>query len=144
MTTSMRRPARWAGLALSLALSGLCLTAVPAQAAVPAAHQAAKKKPVHIKAGPVKSRVHKGEQIRIHGHVATGPAGRADDEILYLQEETQAGVWVNLASASCLPDNDFDLGLRLNVSGTLTLRVFHPETTLFATATSEVFAVVVL
>ncbi|WP_037366045.1 hypothetical protein [Amycolatopsis orientalis] len=148
-TTSMRRRARWAGLALSLALGGLCLTALPAQAApaapdAPAAHQTAKKKPVHLKAGPVKAKVHKGEQIRIHGHVATGPAGRADDELLYLQQETRAGVWVNLASVSCLPDHDFDLGIRLNVSGSVTLRVFHPETTLFAAAASAVFTVVVL
>ncbi|MER6765851.1 MULTISPECIES: hypothetical protein [Amycolatopsis] len=149
MTTSMRRHARWAGLALSLALGGLCLAA-PAEAAVPqanapAAHQAGKKTPVHIKAGPVKAKVHKGEQLRIHGHFATGPAGRADDGgLLYLQEQTQAGAWVNLASASCAPDNDFDLGIRLNVSATLTLRVYHPESTLFATAVSAVFTVVVL
>ncbi|MBB2501295.1 hypothetical protein [Amycolatopsis echigonensis] len=149
-TTSMRRPARWAGLALSLALSGLCLTALPAQAAVPqasapAAHQEGKKTPVHIKAGPVKAKVHKGEQLRIHGHVATGPAARGDGGgTLYLQQETQAGVWVNLVSTSCSPDSDFDLGLQLNVSGTLTLRVFHPESTLFAAAASAVFTVVVL
>ncbi|MGW4401083.1 hypothetical protein ACWEHA_37790 [Amycolatopsis nivea] len=144
-TTSMRHRARWAGLALSLALAGLCSTALPAQAAVPAAHQLAKKKPVHIKAGPVKAKVHKGEQIRIHGHFATGPAGRADDDgILYLQQQTQAGVWVNLAAASCSPDNDFDLGIRLNVSGSVTLRVFHPESTLFTAAVSAVFTVVVL
>ncbi|WP_244223839.1 hypothetical protein [Amycolatopsis circi] len=149
MTTSMRRRARWAGLALSLALGGLCLT-VPAQAAVPqadapAAHQAGKKTPVHIKAGPVKSKVHKGEELRIHGHVATGPAGRGDDGgILYVQQQTQAGVWVNLASTPCSPGNDFDLGLRLTVSGTVTLRVFHPESTLFAAAVSAVFTVAVL
>lgn len=144
-TTSMRRRARWAGLALSLALAGLCSTALPAQAAVPAAQHLAKKKPVQIKAAPVKAKVHKGEQIRIHGHFATGPAGRADDDgILYLQQQTQAGAWVNLAAASCSPDHDFDLGIRLNVSGSLTLRVFHPESTLFTAAVSAVFTVVVL
>ncbi|WP_409466788.1 hypothetical protein [Amycolatopsis sp. GA6-003] len=147
-TTSMRRRARWAGLALPLALSGLCATALPAQAtapaAVPAAHQMAKKKPVHLKAVPVKAKVRKGEQIRVHGRFATGPAGRADDDgILYLQQEIRAGVWVNLASTSCAPDHDFDLGVRLNVSGTLTLRVFHPESTLFTAAASAVFTVVV-
>lgn len=135
---------------MSLALSGLCLTALPAQAVVPqasapAAHQAGKKTPVHIKAGPLKAKVRKGEQFRIHGHVATGPAGRSDrGEILYVQQETQAGVWVNLASTSCSPNNDFDLSLRLNVSGTVTLRVFHPESTLFTAAASAVFTVVVL
>ncbi|ATY16117.1 hypothetical protein CU254_03065 [Amycolatopsis sp. AA4] len=142
----MRRRARWAGLALSLALGGLCATALPAQAApdAPAAHQAAKKKPVHLKAGPAKDKVHKGDLVRIHGHFATGPAGRGDDDgLLYLQQQTQAGVWVNLASTSCSPDNDFDLGVRLTVSGTLTLRVFHPESTLFTAAASAVFTVVV-
>ncbi|MFD2466611.1 hypothetical protein [Amycolatopsis silviterrae] len=145
-TTSMRRPGRAAGLALSLVLGGLCLAPLPAQAAVPqsAAHQlAGKKTPVHIKAGPVKAKVHKGEQLRIHGHVATGPAGRGDDGgFLYLQQQTQAGVWVNLASTLCSP-GDFNLGVRLSVSGSLTLRVFHPESTLFTAAVSTVFTVVV-
>lgn len=146
----MRPPARWAGLALSLVLGGLCLTAPTAQADVqqasaPAAHQAAKKKPVHLKAVPVKSKVHKGEQIRIHGHFATGPAGRRDDVgMLYLQQRTQAGAWVNLASTSCAPDHDFDLGVQVNVSGSLTLRVYHPESALFAAAASAIFTVVVL
>ncbi|MGW7538003.1 hypothetical protein [Amycolatopsis sp. NPDC054798] len=149
-TTSMRRPARWAGLALSLALGGVCLAAPSAQAAVPqasapAAHQAGKKTPVHIKAGPAKAKMHKGEQLRVHGHVATGPAGRGDDSgLLYLQMQTQAGVWVNLTSTACSPDRDFDLSFRLSVSGSLTLRVYHPESVLLAAAVSAVFTVVVL
>ncbi|WP_154676156.1 hypothetical protein [Amycolatopsis benzoatilytica] len=150
-TTSMRRPARLAGLVLSLTLTGLCLASLPAQAAVPrpaapAAHQpAGKKTSMQIHAGPVKGKVHRGEQIRIHGHVATGPRGRSDaGDTLYLQTQVQAGVWVNLASAPCAPDSDFDITLAQSTSGTLTLRIFHPETSVFAAAFSDVFAVVVL
>ncbi|WP_406640839.1 hypothetical protein [Amycolatopsis sp. WGS_07] len=148
-TTSMRRPARAAGLALSLALGGLLLAPLPAQAAVPqsAAHQlAGKKTPVHIKAEPVKAKLHKGEQLRVHGHVATGPAGsaaRGDGGFLYLQQQIRVGVWVNLASTSCSPGTNFDLGVQLNVSGSLTLRVYHPESALFTAAASAVFTVAV-
>ena len=148
-TTSLRRPARLAGLVLSLAVSALCLTS-PAQAStppapVPAAHPAGKKVPLRIQAKPAKAKAHKGERIRIHGHLATVHAGRADlGGTLYLQQEVRTGVWVNLVSGSCSPDSDFDLSLALNVSGTLTLRVFLPETDVYAAAASDVFAIVVL
>ncbi|HWC81002.1 MAG TPA: hypothetical protein VG756_13690 [Pseudonocardiaceae bacterium] len=141
-----RTSSRLVTAALVLILGCLTLSAVSADASPLGKHH------VKLSAGPVKSRVHKGDQVRIHGHMASAPdtTGRAlmaatdTSATLYLQEETQAGVWVNLADTNCRPDNDFDIGLRLNVSATLSLRVFAPETALYASATSSVFALVVL
>ena len=136
---------RIAAVALALVLGCPALSASAAGAGPLGKHH------VRLSAAPVKNRVHRGEQVRIHGHLASAPeaaqslmAAVDTSDVLYLQEETQAGVWVNLASTGCRPDNDFDLGLRLSVSVTLTLRVYAPETSLYAAATSSVFALVVL
>ena len=141
-----RTTLRVAATVLAILLGCLTLSAASASAEPMGKHH------VKLSAGPVKNHVHKGEQVRIHGHMASASDGTrspmaavADlSDVLYLQQETQAGVWVNLASTNCEPDNDFDIGLRLNVSATLTLRVFAPETSLYASATSSVFALVVL
>lgn len=141
-----RTTLRIAATVLAILLGCLALSAASASAEPMGKHH------VKLSAGPVKNRVHKGEQVRIHGHMASAPdstrspmAAVSDtSDVLYLQEETQAGVWVNLASTNCWPDNDFDIGLRLNVSATLSLRIFAPETALYASATSSVFALVVL
>jgi hypothetical protein len=110
-----RTSSRLVTAALVIVLGCLTLSAVSADASPLGKHH------VKLSAGPVKSRVHKGDQVRIHGHMASAPdtTGRA------------------LMAAT-------DIGLRLTVSATLSLRVFAPETALYASATSSVFALVVL
>lgn len=129
---------RLAATAVAVLLGCLALSTVSATAHPLDKHH------VKISAGPVKNKVHKGDQVRIHGHLASADGPRLADvyDTLYLQEETQAGVWVNLADTSCEPDNDFDIRIDLNVSATL--RVFAPETDLYASATSSVFALIVI
>jgi hypothetical protein len=135
---------RLAATAVAVLLGCLALsTAVPSG---PATASPLDKRPVKLSAAPVKAKVHRGEQVRIHGHLANGAAARTTDltDALYLEEETQAGVWVNLASTACEPDHDFDISLSLNVAATVNLRVFAPETDIYASATSSVFALIVI
>lgn len=130
---------RLAATAVAVLLGCLALSTVSASA------NPLDKRPVKLTAAPVKAKVHKGEQVRIHGHLASGGARTTDlSDGLFLQEETQAGVWVNLAGTTCVPDHDFDISLSLNVAATLNLRVFAPETDLYASATSSVFALIVI
>jgi hypothetical protein len=51
---------------------------------------------------------------------------------------------VDVASGSCQPKAAFSIDVSFSVSATLSLRVFHPESTLYAAAYSDAFALVVL
>lgn len=131
--------------AVALAIGGLGLTAMPAAAAgyatTPAAVHSPAHKPVHLTAKPDKARIHRGEHIKLRGHLTTG-VGHGSAEILLVQE-FRAGGWVTVATAHCRPDSDFAIDLSFNVSANLTLRVYHPETSLFAAASVQ-FSLVVL
>ncbi len=141
-----RTSLRVAATILAILLGCLTLSAASASAEPMGKHH------VKLTAAPVKSHVHKGEQVRIHGHLAsvagTGHTPMAATTLtaddLYLQEETSAGVWVNLDNTGCYPDDDFDFNLSFSVSASLTLRIFAPETDMYAAAYSDVFALVVL
>ena len=143
----MRRTSlRLAATALAILLGCLALSSASATATPLGKHH------VKLSAAPLKNKVHRGEHVRVHGHLASAagtgraPMAAADyyADVLYLQEETAAGVWIDLASTDCYPDSDFDINLSLNVSVNLILRVYAPETVLYAAATSGLFALVVL
>jgi len=51
-------------------------------------------------------------------------------------QQLQAGVWVNLADTTCRPNGGFTFSLSFSLSATVSLRLYHPETTLYAAAYS--------
>ncbi len=154
-TTPSRRPARFAGLVLAVILAGLAVTGTPAQATTthntPGTSQADARKPVRVLAKADKIRVHKSEAVHIRGHLSTQlsatttttPTQSAELDALFVQQ-LQAGVWVNIAGGGCEPDGDFDFSVSFQLSATVQLRVYHPETDLYAAAFSDVFALVVI
>jgi hypothetical protein len=153
--TLIRRASRLAAAALALALAGVGLPAAvaaagPVTSTVVAAP--AGKHHVKLQAGLRKSHVRVGEQVSVHGHLANLVDGNSAaaprsaalyTEGLYLQEETSAGVWVDLNSVNCAVDDDFSLSVSFSVAATLQLRIFAPETDLYAAAYSNVFTLLV-
>ncbi|NKQ54795.1 hypothetical protein HFP15_18075 [Amycolatopsis sp. K13G38] len=117
------------------------LIAVPAANAAPAAPKA--KVAVHAKAE--KDRVRVGEKLKIDGSLDLARESRIDGgtEPVVVQS-LQGGMWVDLDSDSCHPDGTFGISVSFDFSAQLTLRVFHPETDLYASAYSDVFGVLVL
>ncbi|KAA9153907.1 hypothetical protein FPZ12_033405 [Amycolatopsis acidicola] len=116
------------------------LTAAPAASAAPAAPKS--KVAVHAKAE--KDSVHVGEKVKITGDLDASSQNRVDSLEPVIVQSLQAGVWVNLSTGSCRPNGLFSIDLSFTVSAQLSLRVFHPETGLYASATSSVFGLLVL
>jgi len=52
-------------------------------------------------------------------------------------QQLQAGAWVNLADTTCRPNGGFSFSLSFSVSATVSLRLYHPESTLYAAAYSS-------
>jgi hypothetical protein len=122
------------------------LSAVPADAAVPTPSlQTSHKSAMNLHAKADKDRVRAGENVKIQGGLNVLDAARLDggSEPVIVQS-LQGGVWVDLTTGYCQPNGIFNLTLSFSVSAQLTLRVYHPETTLYASAVSNVFAVLVL
>ncbi|MEV7552504.1 hypothetical protein AB0N89_23075 [Amycolatopsis sp. NPDC089917] len=93
----------------------------------------------------------KADKSKVKGRldvVADSAAGEGRDATgaleLIVVQKLVAGVWVDLSNGSCKPNGSFVLSLSFSVKASLTLRVYHPETTLYASATSSVFGVVVV
>lgn len=118
------------------------LITVPAAAtAAPAAPKA--KVALHAKAD--KNQVRAGEKVKINGGLDVLREPRLDGgtEPVVVQS-LQAGAWVDLTTGSCHPNGTFSLNLSFSVAAQLTLRVYHPETSLYASAYSSLFTVLVL
>lgn len=130
---------------VALTVGCAALTAAPVTAAAdPAAVHAVAKHKMKVQAKPAKDHVKKKEKTQIKGRIDDAArSGRADAETLIVQE-LQAGVWVNIATGDCRPNGAFAIDVSFDVSATLSLRVFHPESTLYVSAVSDVFALVVL
>jgi len=139
-------------LAIVVGCFGLATPAAAGSAGVTGGSVAvtAHKSPVKLDAKPDKSTVKVGEHTKIRGHLAlspfagarvAAPAGGVD--VLFVQQLV-AGAWVNLASGPCTPGDDFSIDLSFHVAASLTLRVFAPETDIYAAAYSDVFALVVI
>ncbi|AXB43600.1 hypothetical protein [Amycolatopsis albispora] len=127
---------------LALVAGCLLLTAVPATAApaAPAGVETFKGVKVHAKADKAKVKVN--EKVRIRGSLEIPARSEAAETVII--QSLQAGVWVDLRSTSCRPNSSFSLSLSFSVSAQLTLRAYHPATTLYAAASSETFVLLVV
>ncbi|GAA3440477.1 hypothetical protein GCM10018954_101130 [Kutzneria kofuensis] len=129
--------------ALTVGFAALAVTPVAASAA-PVAVQAPAKHKMKVQAQPAKGHVKKHEQTQIKGRIDDSARSATTDVETLIVQELRAGVWVNVATGGCRPNGAFSIDVSFDVSATLSLRVFHPETTLYAAAYSDVFALVVL
>lgn len=129
--------------ALTVGCAALAVTPVAATAA-PAAVQAPAKHKMKVQAKPAKAKVKKHEKTQIKGRIDDAARSAATGTETLIVQELQAGAWVNVATGGCEPNGAFAIDVSFDVSATLSLRVFHPESTLYAAAYSDVFALVVL
>ncbi|GAA0616574.1 hypothetical protein GCM10010174_38190 [Kutzneria viridogrisea] len=134
---------------LAAALVGCAaLLAVPGTAAAaPVAVHSPAKKHLTISAKPVKDHVKVHEKTQVKGRLDIKPSARsAEDLELLVVQRLQAGVWIDLGGTEtpCQPNGNFSVDLSFDVSAELTLRVFHPDSSLYAESYSDVFAFVVL
>ena len=129
--------------ALTVGCAALAVTPVAAVAA-PAAVQAPAKHQMKVQAKPTKGKIKKHEKTQIKGRISDSARAAADDAQTLIVQELQAGAWVNVSTGSCQPNGAFSIDVSFDVSATLSLRVFHPDSTLYAAASSDVFALVVL
>ena len=150
-----KKSVRVAGLAVAIVVGcvGLATPAAAGSVGVTGGSVAgiAHKSPVKLDAKPDKSTVKVGEHTKIRGHltlspadggaVAAAPAGGVD--VVFVQRLV-AGVWVNIVSRPCAAGGDFSFDVSFTVAASLTLRVFAPETDIYAAASSDVFALVVI
>lgn len=118
------------------------LIVTPTASAAPAAAHRSK---VHLHAKADKNSVRVGEKVKIDGglDVLTEPRIDGDTEPVVVQS-LRGGVWVDLSTGSCRPNGGFSIDLSYSVSAQVELRVYHPETTLYAAASSDAFGLLVL
>ncbi|WP_026360501.1 hypothetical protein [Amycolatopsis nigrescens] len=91
-----------------------------------------------------KSQVKVGEKVKLKGSLHALSPARSDGLELLLVQRLSAGVWVDVNSTNCRPNGSYSLSLSFQFSAQLTLRVFHPATTLYAAASSELVTLAVL
>jgi hypothetical protein len=128
-------------LVISIAVAGLVpALAAPATAAPITASAEAGKGKVKLDGKLAKDHVKVGEKVSLKGNLNVLDAARADGtqtlEAVIVQQ-LQAGLWVNLANTSCRPNGGFSFSLSFSLSATISLRLYHPETTLYAAAYSS-------
>ncbi|MFI6305652.1 hypothetical protein ACIBCH_27555 [Amycolatopsis thailandensis] len=137
-----------AGIVLAGLVPAAQAAAAPASPASSEQTSVHKKKKVKLEAKADKSKVKVGEETKLKGRldvIADSAGGDSADALeLIIVQKLVAGVWVDLSNGSCRPNGSFVLSLSFSVKASLTLRVYHPETTLYASATSSVFGVVVV
>jgi hypothetical protein len=153
-------PSRFRRVLVALAVCCVAAGLVPATAlaadspsSAPSASAVHGKKKKHLKVGAAldKGKVKVNEKANLKGRLDLDPSDAADaradladgSEPVVVQK-LEAGVWVNLTTASCRPNGAFSLNLSFAVAAKLSLRVFHPETDLYAEASSQVFGLIVL
>jgi hypothetical protein len=129
--------------ALTVGCAVLAVTPVVA-AAAPTAVQAPAKHKMKVQAKAAKDQVKKHEKTQIKGRIDDlARSAATGTETLYVQQ-LRAGIWVDVVAGTCRPNGDFSIDVSFDVSATLSLRVFHPESSLYVSAVSDVFALVVL
>ncbi|WP_116042573.1 hypothetical protein [Amycolatopsis palatopharyngis] len=113
-------------------------------------HSTAGKKQVKVNAKLAKGKVKVNEKVKLKGKLdveaplrAAGTADASSLEPLVVQQLV-AGAWVNLTSTSCRPNGSYQLRLSFRVRAEVTLRVYHPETTLYAAASSSLVSLLVI
>jgi hypothetical protein len=129
--------------ALTVGCAALTVTPVVASAA-PVAVQAPAKHKLKVQAQAAKGKVKKNEKTQVKGRIdELARSGASGAETLYVQQ-LRAGIWVDVVAGSCRPNGTFSIDVSFDVSATLSLRVFHPESSLYVSAVSDVFALVVI
>ncbi len=116
-----------------------------ATAPVPVAQQGHKKHKAKLDAGVEKAKVKVGEETKIKGSFADlgGLEAVSGGEPVIVQKLV-GNVWVNLTTGTCRPNGNFRFSLSFSLRASLTLRVFHPETDLYLSVSSNLFALVVI
>ncbi|PXY20687.1 hypothetical protein [Prauserella muralis] len=129
---------------LVAALLACLVVLVPTTAA--SATEAGPKGQVKVHAKAEKDVVKAGEKVKIKGKLDVVPGARSDSGGLepVIVQKLQAGVWVDVSTGWCRPNGGFSLSLSFSLSASLSLRVYHPETHLYASAYSGVFGLVVV
>ncbi|MGK3207292.1 hypothetical protein [Amycolatopsis sp. MEPSY49] len=130
-------------LVIGIAVAGLVpALAAPATAAPVSASAGAEtgKGKVKVDGKLGKDHVKVNEKVDLKGNLKVLDAARTDGtqtlETVIVQQ-LQAGVWVNLADTTCRPNGGFSFSLSFSLSATISLRLYHPETTLYAAAYSS-------
>ena len=133
-------------LVIACTIAGLAPAVANADPApVPVAQQGHKKHKLKLEASADKSRVKVGEETKIKGSLAelTGLESATTNEPIIVQR-LDGHVWVDVATGGCRPNGNFRLNLSFTIRASLTLRVYHPETDLYVSATSSLIALVVI
>lgn len=135
-----------AGCALLATAPGAALAAPVGTDSTGSTHSIAGKKKVKVEAKLDKGKVKVNEKVKLKGKLdvqASGADGVTSLEPLVVQRLV-AGAWIDLTSTSCRPNGSYQLRLSFQVQAEIKLRVYHPETTLYASATSSVFSLLVI
>jgi hypothetical protein len=125
-------------LAISLAVAGLVpALAAPVTAAPLTTSVEAGKGKVKVDGKLSKDHVKVNEKVDLKGNLKVLDAARSEATVeAVIVQQLQAGAWVNIADTTCRPNGGFSLSLSFSLSATVSLRLFHPETTLYAAAYS--------
>ncbi|QXV58596.1 hypothetical protein [Amycolatopsis sp. TNS106] len=127
----------FAALAISCALvAGLApaAAATGSPAPLPASSEAGKKK-VKLDASLSKKQVKVNEKVTLKGTLQALERTDGTDSLeAIIVQQLQGSVWVNIADTTCRPNSTFSLKLSFSFSAVITLRAYHPETTLYASA----------
>ncbi|WP_206792290.1 hypothetical protein [Amycolatopsis sp. MtRt-6] len=129
-------------LVISTALAGLVpalaapAVAAPLSAAAGSAVEAGKGK-VKLDGKLGKDHVKVNEKVDLKGNLKVLDAARSEAVLeTVIVQQLRAGTWVNIADTTCRPNGGFSFSLSFSLSATVSLRLYHPETTLYAAAYS--------
>ncbi|MEV5713365.1 hypothetical protein AB0L41_05685 [Amycolatopsis mediterranei] len=125
-------------LVISVALGGLApALASPAGAASLSSSVEAGKGKVKVEGKLGKDHVKVNEKVDLKGNLQVLDAARSEQTVeTVIVQQLQAGAWVNIADTTCRPNGGFSFNLSFSLSATVSLRLYHPETTLYAAAYS--------
>ncbi|MCX2953475.1 hypothetical protein [Lentzea sp. NEAU-D7] len=125
-----------AGLtALGLLLAPVAATAAPSVQAKPTT--------LELDAGGAKVKLKKGDQLQIKGKFGAKGERRLTLGLdVFAQVRVGASVWTNIYTRSCQPNSTFTA--KLSIDASADLRLYFPGTSVYASATSNIVAVVVV
>ncbi|KZB84566.1 hypothetical protein [Amycolatopsis regifaucium] len=95
------------------------------------------KKKVKLDASLSKKEAKVNEKVTLKGslRVDDGTRSEGTDSLeAIIVQQLQGNVWVNIADTTCRPNSTFSLKLSFSFSAVITLRAYHPETSLYASA----------
>ncbi|RZQ63754.1 hypothetical protein [Amycolatopsis suaedae] len=130
---------RTRAILLALATAFALVLAAPVSSAAETAG-----KPLKVHAKLDKSQVKVGEKVKLKGSLEVVAGDHAAGLEPLLVQKLEAGAWVTIADTSCRPNGRYSLSLSFHVAASLSLRVFYPGTTLYASTSSSVLGLVVI